>query len=190
MGGIEYHQRVEERGCGVTQARQHVPPPRPPLIRRCRLLLPATRPTHLDERCHEIGFTYITKKQLQGNERAAEEQGRAVCSQQVGRDWTWVRTEMDVPWDGDLTWKAYCRRCGLPGNAVLMWQVATWQEQQRAVPGCAGTPGTASPATHVLFSVARGALPELDIPCRMLRLLQVWDCSTLLRQVRPGAERA
>ena len=93
---------------------------RPPLS-RCHPPPPPARPTHPGERCHEIGFTYVSFKQLQGNEGQAAKEGREYCSDKLGSEWTWVRTEQDTPWDGDGTWRAYCRRCGLPNNAILLW---------------------------------------------------------------------
>ena len=96
----------------------HVPPPPAPPLSRCRPLLPAARPTHPAERCHEVSFSYASYKQIQGNEALAAEQGRQIC----GSEWTYVRTVQDTPDAGDLTWRTYCRRCQLPKNAILMWQ--------------------------------------------------------------------
>ena len=100
-----------------------LPPHAKPLAGCCRLLLPAARPTHPDEGCHEVGFTYWAGKPLYGNEDEARRQGRELCQgQELDLNWFWVRTEMEVRSSASgAMWKAICRRCGLPRNSVLMW---------------------------------------------------------------------
>lgn len=86
------------------------------------------RPT--DGTCHEISFftTHVPWPE-NDNDDTARQWGTEMCLKRLGGDWSYVRTKRG-PWnkdyepDGaDTYYKHFCRRCGLPTNAILMWRV-------------------------------------------------------------------
>ena len=72
-----------------------------------------------DGECHEVQF--IAQLSYDGNSDPDAKQfikdGPKVCRYNMGDEWTHVRSE-EMP---DKVYRHFCRRCGLPKDAVLMW---------------------------------------------------------------------
>ena len=72
-----------------------------------------------DGECHEIQLvaTYIPDVVTHDTVMQFIKDGPSVCHANVGDEWTHVRSE-EMP---DKAYRHFCRRCGLPKDAVLMW---------------------------------------------------------------------
>ena len=80
---------------------------------------PPFRPT--DGTCHE--FSYEGDIPTNVFEDTAALYGTAKCEGNLGADgqWKYARTELGTSEKGKKIWIHYCRHCGLPPGAILMW---------------------------------------------------------------------
>lgn len=149
------------------------------------------RPTDTASGCHEVRLLLAAQDDAVCSRMVS---GPSACSQTLGSEWQHVRTEM-VNVNSCDSPIHYCRRCGLPKNAVLMWcarpampTTCRWRSGSRVDGGsqcaCCQLEERCSNTQSDVDTCAVQARNSLTLSlCVCSMLLQVWASHCLPRQV-------